>query len=322
MEQSKIPQDMLAALKNFDVKAEQLVRSFIQKIDLLEPPSIIYHYTNDVGLKGILETGQLRLTDIFNLNDPSELSHGFSHAVKILNRMAAEGPPESKLFCRQFSDFYENGLQESAHYFVCSFSSCGDDLGQWRAYADNGRGYALGFEAKSLEDSFVKKIEDAKQNDSNSCTFHVTYDETILEDIHKNIIECMFELISMPLDRGLDNATIKAYMGSLSVSLSVYVLQAALFFKHKAYKNESEYRFLQIHRGDVPPPEVKRRFSSYELVKYREFDWKAGPNVLKKIVVGPAANADKAKKFAEDCLSAFEGGDVEIVVSPIPYRAV
>ena len=66
------------------------------------PPPLIFHYTNDVGLKGILDTGKLWFTDIFDLNDPSELSHGFSHAVTILNGMAAGGPPESKLFAQQF----------------------------------------------------------------------------------------------------------------------------------------------------------------------------------------------------------------------------
>jgi hypothetical protein len=30
-------------------------------------PPIVYHYTNDVGLKGIQEVGQLWLTDIFDL---------------------------------------------------------------------------------------------------------------------------------------------------------------------------------------------------------------------------------------------------------------
>jgi hypothetical protein len=34
------------------------------------PPPIIYHYTNDAGLRGILESGKLWLTDIFDLNDP------------------------------------------------------------------------------------------------------------------------------------------------------------------------------------------------------------------------------------------------------------
>lgn len=95
---------------------------------------------------------------IFNLNDPSELSHGLSHAVKILNSKAAKGPPESKLFTEDLAAFLQQGgIQKSGHYFMCSFSSCGDDLGQWRAYADNGRGYAIGFDAHALEDKFAEQ---------------------------------------------------------------------------------------------------------------------------------------------------------------------
>ena len=111
-------------------------------------------------------------------------------------------------------------------------------------------------------------------------------------------------------------------MRELSVYLSVHVLYTALFFKHEAYRNEREYRFLELHRADVPP-EVKRRYRSYELVKYREFDWKRlQAGTLKRIVVGPAADRTKATRFATDCMATCHLGSVEIAYSEIPYRAV
>jgi len=133
----------------------------------------------------------------------------------------------------------------------------------------------------------------------------------------------MFELISPPQGQDLDSTSINAYRKKLSVYLSVHAPRAALFFKHEAYSNEKEYRFLQVHRADLPPPEVKRRCRSYELVKYREFDWRrVSAGALKQIVVGPAADQSKAARFAENCLAAFNVGDVEITYSRIPYRAV
>jgi Protein of unknown function (DUF2971) len=36
-------------------------------------------------------------------------------------------------------------------FFTASFTAERDDLGQWRAYADNGRGFALGFAPKMFE---------------------------------------------------------------------------------------------------------------------------------------------------------------------------
>lgn len=65
-----VPRDMQDALEKFNGEAEQIVHSFLGTLESQEPPPIICHYTNDVGLRGISETGQLWLTDIFSLNDP------------------------------------------------------------------------------------------------------------------------------------------------------------------------------------------------------------------------------------------------------------
>ena len=119
----------------------------------------------------------------------------------------------------------------------------------------------------------------------------------------------------------MDSASMIAYMTELSVYLSVHVLRTALFFKHEAYRNENEYRFLEIHKSDAPP-KVERRSRSYELVKYRKFDWKRLQiGTLKNIVIGPAADRTKAKRFATDCMAACHLGSVEIGYSQIPYRA-
>ncbi len=166
-------------------------------------------------LKGILESGRFWLTNIFSLNDPSELSHGFSHAVNVLNALASAGPPESKFFAEQFRAFgTQGGIQASAHYFVCSFSADGDDLGQWRAYADNGRGYALGSDAKVLETGYTK-VGDAPL--PNNSTFGVTYNDAQLAELHRQMIEAAFPLISLPRGRGMGSAIIRSYLTELSV---------------------------------------------------------------------------------------------------------
>lgn len=320
MKRTQLPKEMVDALTAFDEKADGIVTAFLETVEARKLPEVIYQYTTDTGLKGILDAGQLWLSDIFYLNDPSELSNGVSYAAKILNDKAETGPPETQVFAKHFGDFLQRGLPSTAHYFVCCFSADGDDLGQWRAYADNGRGYAIGFDAKTLEDAFCK--EDGVPVPTNSA-FHITYDNAALSALHRQLVDNMFALISMPRGKNLSSSVIAAYMRELSVSLSVQVLRAALFFKHDAYRNEQEYRFMELHAGgSVPAPSVKRRYRSHELVRYREFDWRRlGAGALKRIVVGPAADQAKASRFATDCLSAFHVGDVEIAASRIPYRA-
>jgi hypothetical protein len=77
-----IPQEMADALGKFSDESGRINDTIVNDlVSKREVPPVIYHYTNDLGLRGILETGVFWLTDIFNLNDPSELRHGFSHRV-------------------------------------------------------------------------------------------------------------------------------------------------------------------------------------------------------------------------------------------------
>lgn len=224
-----VPPDMRAELQKFDHEADDIIASFVGTLEASPPPSIIYHYTDDVGLRGILETGCIWLTDIFNLNDPSELSHGFSQVVNIMNSKAFHGPPPSKLFAQQVEAFLtQGGIGAAAHYFVGSFSSTGDDLGQWRAYADNGRGYALGFDAKELEKAFTKEGDVPIPN---NCTFPVTYNDGKLVELNVQLIERAFPLLSLPYGRGLSSEGIREYTNELFELFSVHALRSVLFFQ-------------------------------------------------------------------------------------------
>lgn len=130
----------------------------------------------------------------------------------------------------------------------------------------------------------------------------------------------MFQLISLPRGKGMQGPAINVYMAELQMPLTLHVLQTALFFKHEAYANEKEFRFLQIHKANESPT-VKVRSRPYSLVRYRDFDWrKVAPLAVKQIVVGPAADA-KEVQFARDCLVLFGAESVELIKSEIPYRA-
>jgi hypothetical protein len=123
-------------------------------------------------------------------------------------------------------------------------------------------------------------------------TFPVIYDEDQPRLVHQQIIAEALPLISLPRGRtDLDRDATNEYMSDLSVNLSVPVLRSALFFKHNAYSNEREYRFLQLFMAGQGIPDLKYRARPNSLIRYREFDWRAvAPEALKKIVIGPAAD--------------------------------
>ena len=293
----------------------QVVEEYVQTLNAKPPPSIIYHYTDGAGLRGILETGNIWCTDIFNLNDTSEIRHGVAHASELLSTAASAGDatPALRLFAKKVVEELNGHIEESANYFVCCFSSAGDDLGQWRAYADDGRGYAIGFDAGILERAFM---DAAPENHS---TFPLCYEDEKLRSMQVELVTQARHILSTAA--GNINPRLLA---DLSVRLSVNVIYCSIFFKHHGYSNEQEYRFLQVHRGDLPVNNLKIRSRPYSLIRYCEFDWKKrAAQALKEVVIGPAANPKMASKFVDDCRRTFLSATQSINVkrSEIPYRS-
>ncbi len=221
-----------------------------------------------------------------------------------------------------FDGVFRDAIDKAARFFVCCFSITGDEIGQWRAYADDGRGYALGFDAIVLEKAFEK----SRTPEANLySTFPVTYDDEKLCGIFEQLVAATIPAISTPRGMNLGGEEISTFLVSLSTKLASAVVMSSLFFKHEAYINEQEYRFLQIYPADRAVPDLKFRSRPYELVRYREFDWKSvAAESVKEIIIGPAGDQNVAFNFAYDCLREYlpAVGITSIKRSEIPYRSV
>jgi hypothetical protein len=128
----------------------------IQRIHQPEPDEILYHYCNIHSLKSILETGRLRFSDINMLNDSAEARWGYkvftAAATELLYKRKM--PPEFASMNKEFFDKIDEILapiQLRMHPFIACMSKVADQLSQWRAYADDGKGFAIGFRAEALK---------------------------------------------------------------------------------------------------------------------------------------------------------------------------
>jgi hypothetical protein len=63
-----IPPDMQSKLNDFDSCCDTNIAGFAKKLDAETPPAQLFHYTNDAGLKGILESGKMWLTSVRNVS--------------------------------------------------------------------------------------------------------------------------------------------------------------------------------------------------------------------------------------------------------------
>jgi hypothetical protein len=222
---------MAKAILRCESDATKILQAFIDTVEARQPPPRLYHYTNDAGLSGIIESGQLWFTDIFALNDPSELRHGLSIAIDVLKSRATAARPEIATFASILERFdLDAGIEAAGHFFICCFSGNGDDLGQWRAYANNGQGFALKFDTSSLEAAFTKKKGKSVRQHS---TFHVTYDDEKLTQIQTALVDLVDPLISLPRTTNVRDDALRAYMMKLLVYHSMNVIRGVIFLSTK-----------------------------------------------------------------------------------------
>jgi hypothetical protein len=176
-------------------------------------------------------------------------------------------------------------------------------------YADNGRGYVLGFNTTQLEAAFTQAGKPGFAE-----TSPLAYDDVRLRQIHRQIADKLFQFLSIPCNL--------AAGAEWYTQLSLKSLEAGLHFKHPAYINEQEYRFLEAHPIDQSVPDLKfKPHRPYSLGRYREFAWRqSAPNALQQIIIGPAADRHKSHQFAADCVQSFHSSAVPITFSDIPYR--
>lgn len=100
----------------------------------------------------IIESESVWFTDYRHLNDPSELSHGVEVAHDVLTALAERADKRVGLFLQMIGDLLvPKNFVGNLDFYTASFTERRDDLGQWRAYGDNGHGFALGFAPKMFE---------------------------------------------------------------------------------------------------------------------------------------------------------------------------
>lgn len=261
--ESALPGEAVEQIKALGERLDRLTGELADQAAKVPVPATLFHYTKAEGLKGIVESGCIWLSDIFGLNDPSEMRHGVQYALNALQRAAASGHRGAQLFVWRFSEQLGGKLEEISRQFVACFSPSGDDLSQWRAYADKGKGYALGFDGPRLETAFGRMPP-------LTASFAVNYKEQSLREAAEQIATEAFRVAEFPVGRGYDGPTLSAFLQALSVQASNAILYTAMYFKHSAYEVEREYRLEHVRAIDNVEGIVTVGKRSYI-----EFDWRS-----------------------------------------------
>jgi hypothetical protein len=316
----------------------------------------LYHYTDGRGLLGIIGNRSMHFTDFRHLNDPSELTYGRELLEKIVISLPRDANWHHRCFMTLLFPHLVAIMKSSGiDLFVASFSTEKDDLSQWRAYADDGRGFAIGFDPKSL--GAIGGTSEARKHVSYYGP--ITYGEQAIQGHNRTAIERACGII----DRLAAEAPERANYNNLffddeyksewlfepggfltaftvrpqeertpwahflqdlaQVAAMAPFLWNCLTVKHPAYEHEREFRlaFVVDDKKGLPDVQVRLRGRS-ELVPYIERPFPSEPEqAIREIRIGPAAGPDTEHALRQKLRSLQLDGKIMITRSTIPYRS-
>lgn len=210
-------------------------------------PEIVYHYCSLESFLAIINNSTIRLTNISKSNDKDEIRYCFDAFEDTLRKSCMEFSKkyidniELKNF---FSEIDYDGLvtravaNESLIYYAACFSSEPDLLSQWRGYADDGKGVAIGFYSRNF--ILAKDLKNIKYN-------KIEYDmKAVKEELHNYIIEKLKKAHC----KSNNNWDIAPYIDAINDIVSGMVYNA-VFYKNPAFREENEWRLVFYPFGNI-----------------------------------------------------------------------
>lgn len=183
--------------------------------------NIIYHYCPAETLKKILDSNSMYLTSTAAMNDTMEISW----IKEILNKEI------EKYNTKEYSYIYRNIVDNINlninHCYICCFSEDGDLLSQWRAYADNGKGFSIGFSIEDMEIDQKIPHYNAINKEHTIGIHNVIYDIEQQKNIINKHLHCIFNK---------NNIDYINYINSICLYSKI--------FKNPSFKEEKEWRII------------------------------------------------------------------------------
>jgi hypothetical protein len=253
--------------------------------DPLPTGEFLWHYTSLSTFQKIIETGVFHLNRLDRMNDSEEGQWLSSHLNRVLSP-AKYYPPNVSPLDPSRIQYPRDGT------FAFSLSRERDLLSQWVAYANGGRGVAIGFDPMLLRDvcqpvTTWKDLADSYEPHAIFC--EVKYSTSA--DMEATAVQIADRIRTTADDQHIPSA--RRY-NSLGKSIGRVIRHLDPIFKNKAFQQEREWRITFFESNPYPDPATSKfsfnyRVTESDIVRHYEMRFK---NSIKKIMIGPLCRAN------------------------------
>jgi hypothetical protein len=263
------------------------------------PPDVLYHYTGQAGLLGIIGKAELWATKIQYMNDATEFGLALSLARQHLDVIIdSTGHSTEKALAVELRESLR-GLEDINIFPVC-FCEKSDLLSQWRGYAGN-QGYSLAFCTNALMQVTAG---------GNFLLGRCIYDQTLQRKIvGEAVAHCLEQALMFPTNRTF------GFHGPLADIL----FRCGVFFKDVSFVEEQEWRLVSptIMFHDK---RLKFRPGNSTITPYLALDLSEGAFPIIYVVVGPCPHMELSKSAVTSLLMQ-RGNRGPLSAQPIAFAS-
>lgn len=310
----------------------------------------LYHYCSLNTFLSIIKTSSIWLSDVQKSNDYKEMSWFRQHYYEfLLEKYTNTDDKDIKTICEIiFSIAAKDGFDkvpwwlhqavndnsqqilnifQSLRVYSFCLSELSDSLGQWRGYADDGRGVAIGFSYDYFRSIIGRGLR---------CpVFNFMFGDISYRTDFTSLFERMFLLH--------DKSKNAEYVLNAMMDLT----HASALFKHPSFSEEKEWRIISLMEDygvteemlnfkkfdSVSSDEYKKNFGTpqidyvvkgADIIPHMEIKLKNLSKAINRIVIGPKCNLLERDvrhillRFG--VLESFDDQNIEVVFSESPYR--
>lgn len=221
------------------IEALLLIEKYIKEND---DSNIIYHYCPIEAFYGIVESKKIWLTDSRYMNDKYEGTWIDKVAKETISSLNGEYNEE---VLNNFHHHY-NSMKNKKYYLAC-FSKESDKLSQWRGYADDGQGIAIGFSRDAI---------------------YLTHNF----DFELSLMDVMYDKLKQI---SIIQNTMEAFRNPTDSDLAISLKELSIWYKNPSFEEERETRF-------VYTPENNMSKHSFENINDKKYYKLMSKNLSKK----------------------------------------
>lgn len=292
-----------------------MIAKLVQDLYAERPDRTLYHYTSLAGVKGIVDTGYLRATEIRYFSDAAEMKHAVDFLSEGISFFEGFGKSNQTLL-DQLREWISHRLTAGHMLYVGCFTPNGNHLSQWRSYCPTAKGVSLGFDAAKLSTSAT-----SQRWQLGKCIYDPNEQNKIVETI-------LGEIERLAEERGENTDRSKRHPANsfhdIFERIEADLLLVAALLKHPAFREEQEWRLVSPVITNYVEAPIEYREGPSMLVPYMNFCLPEAPDRrldIEHAFLGPTPNANISMESLSNYLSKSGASPRQGLAScQIPYR--